>query len=221
MHYRSIFNVNTALQTPANITQVSLNLLEVFDETAGSQFWKTAGGARDPGFGNRPTWMNAPGIGVPEPSTIVVRGGRVFINIANPGTVDTITARIQMAFVKSQTRNRDDNNFSNTLGDYITAIVSGSKPFTYDITSEPDYSEYFYKPVVDKSFELKALDSFMITFKLKTMKIDADVFNRGSGWFPYWIITLGQRVDITAGAATLNVVNGHNLSFAMMDTLDT
>jgi len=221
MHYRSIFNTTTALNSPAGINALALNFFEAMSSAAGTQIWKTAGGAQDPGFGNRPTWMNAPGAGVPEPTTIVIRGGRLFATVVNGSTADTLYGRLQLVFLKSQLRNTTDTAASNTALDWLNSAVGVTRPFSWDIMSMPDASEYIFKPVLDRQMDLKAGEDFTVTYKLRPQKIDADEYNRGSGWFPVWIFSVGQRVDTSAGVSPLGLQFGHNLSFAMMDTLDS
>lgn len=221
-HFRSIFNFTPSIVTPAGITGLNLHVISAFSEVDATTIWKTAGGAQDPSFGQRPTWMNAPGAGVPEPINIVIRGGRLWLTIANPSTTDTINVRVQLAFPKQQLMNTTDTATGTTIDPYFTSIILGNpRPWSWDFQGAPDYSEYLYPPVLDKTFDLRAGDDLMLMHKLKVNKIDTAAFKRGAGYFPYWIVYAGQRVDTTAGAQTLSAQNGHNLSFAVLDTLDT
>jgi len=221
MHYKSIFAAANTLTTPTGTTTETVIVANALSESAGSQFWKTAGGAMDPGFGVRPTWMNAPGAGVPEPSTIIIRGGRLFCDIATLSTTDTVKVRVQLVFVKSQMRNITDTAASNTLFDFLTNAVSTARPISWTVQDMPDYSQYLFPPVLDKQMDMKPGDSAMLTYKVKTQKVDADEFNHGSGWFPLWFFYGSQTIDTTVGTNAIACNVGHNLSFAMMDTLDS
>lgn len=218
-HYRSIANTTTTQASPAGINSVSLGFYEAMP--SGVTFWKTSGGLMDPGFGNHPSWANAPGVGVPEPSTIVLRGGRLFANVTNSTTNDTLHGRLQLVFMKSQNRNSTDTASSNTGFDWLTSVVAAARPFSWDIMSMPDAGEYIFPPVLDRQMDLKPGDDFTVTYKVKVQKIDADEFTRGSGWYPVWIFTVGQRVDASASTSVLGLQFGFNISFAMMDTLDS
>lgn len=221
-HFRSIFLFTNNPATPAGVTGINLNLISAFSEVDATTFWKSAAGAQDPSFGQRPTWMNPPGAGVPEPINIVIRGGRIWATVANPSTTDTINVRIQLAFPKQQLMNTTDTATGTTIDPYITAIVGGNpRPWSWDMQSAPDYQEYFYAPVMDKTFDLKPGDDAMFMHKVKVNKIDTAAFKRGAGYFPWWIIYTGQRVDTTAGAQAVTLQTGHNISFAVLDTLDT
>jgi len=220
-HYHSILMSSRTLTTPTGTITATVDSVGALNESAGAQFWKTVGGAMDSGFGDRPTWMNAPGVGVPEPVTIIIRGGRLFTQIASLSTTDTIKVRCQLAFTKSQLRNTTDTASSNTLTDWLTNVSATSRPISWTVTDMPDYLEYMHPPVLDRQMDLKPADDFMITYKIKPAKIDADAFDRGSGWYPMWFFYVSQTIDTTVGTNAVAVNFGHNLSFAMMDTLDS
>lgn len=218
-HYRSVFNQNQTTNTPANITQISVQQFPSFEENNAIAFWKVAGGLQDPSFGIAPTFGAAPGAGVPEPISIILRGGRIFCTLSNPSLTDTVQVRIQFCYPKQQSRNRDDNNTSNTLFDYLTTLfASGSKPWSWSVRDFPDWSEYFHPMLVDKVIDLEPGGNVTVVRKLRCTKIDVQQFLRGGGAFPYWITTCGQQVDNTAGAQPISVRWGHNISFSVMDT---
>lgn len=220
-HFRSIVNSNPALSTPTGVTSLNFAIASCFSSLNTTLFWRTAGGFQDSGFGSRPAWQAAPGVGVPEAVQLIIRGGMIWISIANPSLSDTIQCRVQLAWTKSQQRNTTDTAVSNTFNDYATAIVaSNPRPIGWDVTSAPDYSEYLHQPVMDKSMTLKPGDDCMFAHRLKPVMLDADEFTREAGWFPYWMVYLGQKVDGNALAQAMTVTLGHNLSFCMMDTTD-
>lgn len=221
-HFQSIFTASlpSLVTTPTGVHQLNYAATSAMDEALATSFWKSAGGCQDPGFGRTTDWMAAPGAGVAEPLNIVIRGGRVFITMANPSTTDTINVRVQLVFPKQQVKNTTDTAVSNTFQDYMTAIVAGNpRPISWSAQSAPDYSEYLHKPLLDKTIDLKPGDDMMVIYKLKTKKIDVSAFERGvGGMYPYWLVYACQRVDTTAGAQAVNVTIGHNLSFCVTDT---
>lgn len=219
-HYKSISSDNSAvLNTPTNTGQINWIRRDALNHTAGNEFWKTAGGCQDPSFGVVTNWMAAPGAGIFDPVRAVIRGGRLWISLANPDPVDTVQVRVQLAFIRQQQRNAADGAASNTYVDWENAIIAGgSRPFGWQIFEVPDASEYIYRPVLDKTFDLKASDDVFIAWKIKPVKLDCRQFQNGGGsWFPMWFIYAGQRINNTVGAVTMNVLHGHNLSFAVTD----
>lgn len=217
-HYKTVINSLQAVNTPTGTTQLGVTGLNALSSVTGSEFWKTTGGLQDPGFGIIPPWGGASGTGVPEPLTIVIRGGRIFCNIVNNSATDTVNVRVQLVFPKQQLRSFDDSVTSNTYSAWIAAIAGVARPYSWSLQDAPDYSEYLHPPVIDKTMDLKPGDDLNIFWKVRVTKIDADAFKRSGGWFPQWIVYCNQRNDVTVGANTLACDIGHNMSFAMTST---
>jgi len=218
-HYRSIFARTAALVTPNDIINLNWTPLECLVSSA-PEFWKTAGGTQDPSFGVVPQWANANGVGPPvgfDPIGLVIRGGRLWCTLACTDG-DSLTVRMQLVFAKQQSRDTTDAAVSNTLQAYINALTAaGSRPKSWDITTQPDYEEYFYKPVIDKTVQLQQGQTITTYYKLKPTKIDVAVFQRAGGWFPYWIVYAAQDMNVVGAGATTALTFGHNLSFAVTD----
>jgi len=184
---------------------------------AGTEFWKTAGGMNDPSFGITPIWQQAPGAGIFDPITVVLRGGRLFITVANP-QADTVNVRIQLFWVKGSMRNTTDSAVSNTVQDWLTAITgAGARPIGWDITQAPDFDQYMYRPVIDKQVSLQQGQDVSVFYKIKPVKIDCASFQRGAHYTPIWGIYCGQSMDIDTAGETLTCTFGHNLTFAVTD----
>lgn len=221
-HYRSIISNLLATTAPVGVNTIDMGIFGAFRIPPNTPFWKSGvGGLQDPSFGIVPDWANPSGAGIPEPTTIIIRGGRMFLTIANPSTTDTINVRAQLVYPKASLLNTTATANSNTLSDYITAIASGNpRPISWSAQAAPDYSQYFHKPVLDKTMDLKPGDDLMLMFKIRPCKLDVQPFLRGSGNFPFWFVYCGQRVDTTAGAQAMTLNVGHNISFCVMDTND-
>lgn len=220
-HYRSVLSFGSTMNTSAGTNSLAWTSISAMDNTPLQTFWKTLGGFQDPSYGITPDWANAPGAGIPEPTTIIIRGGRLFCTVANPSLTETINCRVQLVYIKGQLRNQNNTAASNTVTAYLTDIAAaGARPISWSVQMSPDYHEYLYLPVMDRSIDLKPGDDVMMIHKLKVSKVDVQPFLRGSGMFPIWIIYAGQRIDNTIGAQVLNVNTGYNLSFSVMDTND-
>lgn len=220
-HYRSIGSVHftNLIATPTGISSINMAATSMMDQTPASAFWKVAGGLQDPNYGGPPGFGLAPSATTPEPIGIVVRGGRLWVTVANPSATDTINVRVQLAYPKQQLRNQDDNADSNVVGTYLSAVVSGNpRPISWSIQAAPDYSSFFYPPFLDKTMDLKPGDDLMLMHRIRIKKVDIGQFIRGGGnFFPMIFIYAGQRVDTTAGAQAVNVTLGHNISFVVTD----
>ena len=105
--------------------------------------------------------------GIPELVNLVIRGGRLFVIIANPGLTDTIRVRVQLCFAKQQQKNSTDTVISNTFQDWAVTVTTGPRPISWSIVDAPDYSEYLYPPVMDKSIDLKPGDDTTMIHKLR------------------------------------------------------
>lgn len=221
-HNRSVICRQNTIVTPANsIVDLNFFLTECMSSTTGAEFWKTAGGAQDPSFGVTPSWMNPNGTGTPagvDPITIVIRGGRLWATMANTDTQDNVTVNIQLLFVKGALRDTTDTTDSNTAQAYLTAIGTGPRPKSWTPQMAPDYSEYFYKPVLSRTVDLQPGQDVTVWWKIKPVKIDVAPFKRGGGnWFPVWYFSAMQNINNTTGGATVNVSAGHNISFSVTD----
>lgn len=220
-HNRSVKCFSNSVVTPGNIVDLNFLITEAMTSVGGIEFWKTAGGAQDPSFGVTPTWMNPTGAGPPvgvDPITIVIRGGRLWITLANTDTQDNVTVQAQLMFVKGAIRNTTDTANSNTVADYLTAIGVGPRPKSWDPTMAPDFSEYFYKPILKKTVDLQPGQDMTVWWKIKPVKIDVTEFQRGGGnWFPMWYVSAMQNINNNLGGATVNVSFGHNVSFSVTD----
>lgn len=233
-HYRSILSVFDTTATPNNTTSLIPYVSNIFTQVAGAEFWHTAGGLQDPSFGEIPSFAGA-GI-TNDPVTIIMRGGRIWITTSlGLGAVDTVKVRVQIAFPKAQLRTYDDAGNNNTLG--IPGAANGwlgtaainvngpayalgtPRPSGWDLTCAPDYNQYFYKPILDKAFDLKAGDDYTVYWKVKPVKIDVGPFKDGQGWFPYVFIYPEQQNNSNGAAETIAIKIGFNVSFAVADTL--
>lgn len=220
-HNRSEFATAGTLVTPNNLTQLNWAVVPAFLNAAGSEFWKTAGGAQDPSFGVTPQWMNPNGAGPPvgfDPLTIVIRGGRIWVKIASTSTFDAVTCQIQLAFVKGALRNTTNAAASNTVQDYITALLAaGARPLFWLPNSAPDWNEYFHEPIMTKSITLHPAQTATIVHTIKPHKIDISQFQRGGGWFPMFFVTCSQDTNTNGAAETLDISNGHSIGFSVTD----
>jgi len=221
-HYRSIqtFAPGVGLSTPANTFELNFLRTSAMVPLPGLEFWKTLGGMQDPSFGIGVDWAQPSGAGVPEPITIIVRGGVMCLRVANPSTTDTINIRAQLIFTKSQTRDAANAVASNTLIAYEAAIGTGPRPLSWSIQAAPDYSQYYHPPIMDKSIDLKPGDDINFFHRMKVFKLDCEQFKRGASWFPIWVVYASQSVDTTAGAQAVTIHTGHNMSFSVMETND-
>jgi len=216
-HYKTIASDAITLNTPSNIFSLQMTSVLAFDDTANSEFWKINGGLQDSGFGFVPLWGQPNGAGIPELVSLVIRGGRFWCTVANPSTTDNVKVRVQLAYIKASLRNITDTGVSNTAADWLAAIIPGNRPITWNIAEAPDYSQYFYQPVVDKIVDLKPGDDMNVVQKVKPVKIDCDKYRRGAGYFPIWFIYGSQNVDNTVGGSPINVITGYNMSFSVTD----
>lgn len=234
-HYRTVFAATDTQPTPNNVTFITATAYAALSTLSLSEFWhSTTGGLQDPSFGEVPSWAGATDAN--DPLTIILRGGRLWMTCSlGLGTVDTCKIRVQLVFAKQGSRNVTDTAASNTVG--IPGAAGGwlgttginvngagfttgtTRPIGWDISQAPDFEEYFYKPVVDRSMDLKAGDAVTVYWKVKPVKIDVGPFKDGACYAPYWFVYLGQ--DNNSNAALENVVTtlGHNMSFAVGDTL--
>lgn len=233
-HYRTVLATTDSLGTPNNVTTLNPYIVPALSTINLSEFWHSAGGLQDPSFGEVPSFAGATNAN--DPISVILRGGRLWITTSlSLGSVDTCKVRLQLIFPKQQVRNESDTNTSNTLG--VPGSANGwigttginlfgpgvgggtARPIGWDLTQAPDYQQYFYAPVVDKSFDLKAGDSMTTFFKIKPVKIDVASFKDGQGYTPYWVVYAGQDNNSNGASETFVVTIGHNMSFAVGDTL--
>lgn len=219
-HYRTIRSQQQTIVTPNDVVGMNYSLITALDQTTGSEFWKSAGGAMDPSFGQTPQFMNANGAGPPvgfDPVGLVLRGGRLWMTVACQDG-DSCTARIQLIFLKQQFRDTNDAGGSNTFQTWFTAITAfGARPKSWDIQTAPDYETFMYKPVIDKTVQLQQGQTVTVYFKVKPTKIDVEPFKVGGGWYPVWLVYYGQDMNVVTGAATAQLSYGHNMSFSVTD----
>lgn len=236
-HYRTVFATTDAITTPNNTTSVTPYVVPALSTVSLSEFWHSAAGFQDPSFGEVPSWAGATDAN--DPLTIILRGGRLFVTLSlNLGTVDTCKIRVQLIFAKSQTRNAFDTGISNTLGQPAAAgspngwlgptginlngpgVATGTaRPLGWDISQAPDFEQYLYKPIVDRSMDLKAGDSITMFWKVKPVKIDVGPFKDGSNYAPFWFIYVAQDNNSNAATESVTMTQGHNMAFAVGDTL--
>lgn len=233
-HFRTVNAASDAVGTPNSVVAVAPFMTFALSNVLGTEFWHTNGGLQDPSFGEVPSWAAANEAA--DPLTIILRGGRLWLTTSlNVGTVDTCKIRVQLIFTKNQSRNFADGANSNTLG--VPGTVDGyvgtaginlygpgfgagtNRPIGWDISQAPDFEQYFYKPVLDRSYDLKAGDSMTTFWKVKPVKIDVGPFKDGAGYCPIWFVYVGQDNNSNAASETVTVVKGHNMSFAVGDTL--
>jgi len=216
-HYRSIRTSALTITTPNSNTAQRVGLSQCFDVNDLTTFWRTAGGLEDANYGVTVPWAAGAG---PNPESITIRGGRIWISFNNRSTAtETIRVRVQLIFLRSQSRNYSDAMDSNTWTDYMNNILAGGgiKPIGWDIVGAPDFSQYMYRPVLDKYMDLRPDDSLDVYWKIKPVKIDTAAFTRGGGWFPVWIYYVSTHYDDNLAADNVRVQLGHNISFAASD----
>lgn len=233
-HFRSVLATTDTVATPNTVTTLTPYTTPALVTVLSNEFWHTNGGLQDPSFGELPSWAAAGEAA--DPITIILRGGRLWVTTSLPlGTVDTCKIRIQLIFAKQQARNFADSAVSNSLG--IPGTTAGylgtaginlfgagfaagtTRPIGWSIDQAPDFEQYFYKPVLDRSIDLKAGDSLTTFWKIKPVKIDVGPFKDGAGYAPHWMIYLGQDNNSNGAVENVVVTIGHNLSFAVGDTL--
>lgn len=214
-HYRSIRTLTAALPTVASNTQWAVGAFPCFDLTNGNEFWKNAGGLEDNNWATGVPWQVTPG---PDPESITLRGGRIWMSVTAQGGSDdvNIRARVQLIFLKAALRSNDDSTTSNTASSWLTTVTAAPHAHGWSLQDAPDYANYFYRPVLDKTFLLRpGSDCQDIYFKLKPTKIDTGDFKRAGGpWFPIWVVYRGGT-GVGAIADNLTAQYGHNISFAV------
>jgi len=206
-HFRSIFSNVSSRVTSTGLLNQTIFTDECMASTIGQEFWRTAGGLQDINYGQTMPWA----IGTDNPSSIVIRGGRLWCSYANNST-DDVRIRIQLVFVKQQFRSQNDGAQSNTLSSWVSDILATPKPISWAMQDAPDYSEYLYRPVLDKTIVLRNGENSEIYWKIKPAKIDPTAFERAGGWFPIWISYLSGSLQIAED--TVSFQWGHNISFA-------
>lgn len=231
-HYKTVNVTSNSVVTPNNVTQQQGFIQSVFDSSAGNEFWHSAGGLQDPSFGEVPSFAGA-GI-ANDPVTCILRGGRMWMSITNPQITadvtsgqpeiqDNVQVRVQLIWPKQVARNFDDTVTSNTFQSWIgggaLAWNTAARPIGLSLQDMPDYNEYLYPPVLDKSFLLQPGDTYQLYHKILPTKIDCGVFKDGGGWFPYWNVTVHQVANVLAGGVTCTLQTGFNMSFSVADTL--
>lgn len=232
-HYKTIAATASVVSTPVGTVTETFFMVPVFTEASLLTFWHTAGGLQDPGFGSVPSWAGATDAN--DPLTITIRGGRIWLSAnARIDGVDSSRIRIQLIWPKQQQRSVTDGSNSTALGFPGTAtgylgsaginpstdgFVGTSRPVSWSFQDAPDYAEYFYPPVLDKSFDMKTTDTCEVYWKIKPIKIDTDSFKRGSGWYPWWCVYMSQTGDRDTNVEPFNITRGFNMSFSATDTL--
>jgi len=232
-HFRSVFASSDALGTPNNVVDCSPYAVRALTGAATLEFWRTAGGLQDPSFGEVPAWAT---LATADPITIILRGGRLFLTTSLPlGSVDAVKVRVQLIFCRQQRRNVGDTAFSTTIGEPgvaggwlgTTGInlngpgygAGAVRPLGWDIMQAPDAAQYLFRPVLDRSFDLKAGDSMSTFWKIKPYKMDVGIFKDDGGYAPMWFVYVTQDNNSNALSETVTVVAGHNLAFSVGDTL--
>jgi hypothetical protein len=205
--YKSALSALTTNTTPTNSTSKSLLYIPALSSVVGNEFYRTAGGLQDQNFGV------VPNLGT-ELSSIVIRGGIIFCNIALvTASTDPVIINVELRRLKQQTRNFNDTNVSNTADSYLGAIVGTARPLTWTLDDAPDSQEYVSRAYLSKSMILQAGQMFHLEHRLKVEKIDVGAFEKADrAWF--WFISASQVQDALGVAETFNVIVGHDLSFA-------
>jgi len=232
-HYKTVAAVADLVSTPTGSVNQTVFMVPFFTQDNNTVFYKTAGGLQDPGFGSVPNWAGTGATA--DPLVVYLRGGRCWISVTCGGAdVDPIRVRVQLIWPKQQQRSVTDGSDSTALGFPGTSTgylgTSGINPTTvghagtlrpisWSFQDAPDYSQYFYPPVVDKSILLQQNQSTEIFWKIKPTKIDTDNFKRGAGWYPWLIVYASEQGDRDGAPEAVYVVRGFNMSFSVSDTL--
>jgi len=214
-HYRSI-NANAVAVATANSQNSQLcNFFGCLNTTAGFEFWKGAGGLQDANWAVATPWAS----GTTNPETIIIRGGRLWMSINNRNSnAEIARVRVQLLFIKGSLRDLADSNISNTVAQYLNGVLPGVKPIGWNLQAVADYSNYFYPPVLDKTFDLRVDEGAELFYKLKPAKIDTGSFMRAGGtWFPLWLVYTSTLYNANEGEDPIFIQYGHNLSFAAID----
>jgi len=216
-HYRSVLNTaDTDLTTPNVHGQVNVASYFALNpaQLATTAFWLAAGGLRNVNYNTA--------IPTLAPNSVVLRGGTVNMCVSlNPTRVNTCRVTIFLAYAKQQYRSALATvpaAGSGMINEWISTLASNMPfPNTWDMTDEADYSEYFYAPVMRKTMDLRPGDAIEVHHKLKVRKIDCDAFVRYGPGMPHWFVTYGQINNSDGATEVLEVTQGYNLSFAVVD----
>lgn len=224
-HYKSINASLTTFNTPVAITDVTAGMLPclpVGGTKSDLAFWKvntsinqnvqfyqieTAG----------TSLSNWAGLGNDDPVECIIRGGRYYININCNSTNDPVNVRVQLAFSKTS-RRTPGGTTGNTQESWVGTVDSFSpKPLTWTYDTQPDYSEYFHPPVLDRVFRLLPGEDMSIVKSIKPVRIHCHQHRDQGGWYPYWFVYCSQSATNVAGVATVGFVTGYNLSFSVVE----
>jgi len=214
-HYRSIGANAVQVSTANSNNQQDCNFFGALNSTAGFEFWKGAGGLQDANWAITVPWAS----GTTNPETIIIRGGRLWLSLNNRNSsAEVARVRVQLIFIKGSLRDLNDTTTSSTAGLYLNSVLPGNKPIGWNLQAVADYSNYFYPPVLDKTFDLRVDEGAEVFYKLKPAKIDTGSFQRAGGtWFPLWLIYSSTLYNANVVEDPIFVQYGHNLSFAAID----
>lgn len=193
--------------TPAALGQQAIAAVSVLDEA--NPFWTAGGGLQPDSFG-----LGVPTFGT---DTYVIRGGKAYYTFSNPIANSCVVIRIQVIYPKQQVMQAASHVTTNVpLFDYFTAITAGTTVLHTPIQDFADYSEYFHPPVMDQECLLQAGETVQWEYKLPIKKVNADAFQRGASFYPYWFIYLGNTLGGVSN--TVTGIQTYDLSFASMAT---
>lgn len=216
-HYKSIYAVTGSLTTPNTTTTQSVANKDGFSSAVNEAFWQTGGGCISPQINyNPPAWtLND----VAPPPTIIIRGGRIWCQISSPPTsTEPFRIRVQLVFLKNNTRNDADTASSNTWESWVTTIGSTlTATINRTIYDMPDAQQYLYKPILDKTFDMHQSETITHYWKVKPTKVDTGAFGKGSKWFPMWWVYAYQLNNTNAATEIVTINTGHDISFSVME----
>lgn len=207
-HHKATHVMNAvSTATPAVVGQQTIGILSMLDEA--NPFWTAGGGLQPDSFGG--------GVATFGTDTYVIRGGKSYLSISNPIANVCMLFRIQVVYPKQQVTQASSHVTTNVpMIDYINAITAGTTVIHTPIQDFADYSEYFWPAVLDKEVLLQAGESVQFEYKLPIKKVNADAFQRGIDFYPYYVLYFANIQS--AVAESVVVIQTYDLSFASMAT---
>lgn len=197
-----------------------IHVSDAIQET--NPFWTVGGGLMPVNFGS-----GAPAL---SPNKIFVRGGMIECTVGYPavgldaGTgalaaqADDINICVQLIYVKQQRRNYTDaNNVAPNAEWTTTTLALWPRARSARLQDEPDYEQYYWQPVLERSMNLKVGDSMTLTHKIHPRRIDADQFNKGFGFFPRWVVYMTNNTNDDSVRSRVEVTKSYRLFFTVED----
>lgn len=194
-HLRSTSASSLVLTTGTVASSYSFNSLSAMENGLG-RFWTAAGGAVSDNVGA----VYTPATG----QNIILRGGLIGLKINNPILPlggDTLYVTVYLV----QTMKRPDASILPAAGSNVNV--------GYDLSLIPNFNEDYGMVLLKKEFILADGQGCTIERRLKTRRIDQDVWSTYNGTQPVWFILLNSQNTTTA---QIEVVRYWNSSYTIV-----